>query len=93
MSEKKFPWGCVIGGCGVMVLGAIVAVVSMTIWTVKKAEEFEEELKNPDAQRARVMEILGAETLPEGLHPMMGMSIPFLADIYGNQNQRDRARS
>jgi hypothetical protein len=70
---------------GVGCLGAVVlavgAVAALGFFGYRKAKQFEAELKDPDARAAKVRSVLGAATLPEGYHPFMAMSIPFVMEM------------
>ncbi len=83
MSEGKqiSPWVYVGCGCasgiGLLVLG----VVGLGFWGFHKANEFAESLEDPDQRREKVLDVLGAETLPDGYYPVIGMSIPFVMDV------------
>jgi hypothetical protein len=82
MQEKKgFPWGWVLGGCAIAVVLIIIAVVGGGYFLYNKAQEFSEDMKDPKKREAKVMEVLGAETLPEGLHPIIGFSVPMVMDV------------
>jgi hypothetical protein len=82
MEEKKgFPWGWVLGGCAIVVVCIIIIVVGAGYFVYNKAQEFSEDIKDPKKREAKVMEVLGAETLPEGLYPVVGLSIPMLMDV------------
>jgi hypothetical protein len=79
--ERRFPWGWVLGGCGCLVIGTIVVIAGAGFWAVRQAKHFAEDMKDPQARAAKVERILGAETLPEGYHPVIGFSIPFFLDL------------
>jgi hypothetical protein len=82
MEEKKgFPWGWVLGGCAIVVVCIIIVVVGAGYFVYNKAQEFSEDIKDPKKREAKVMEILGAETLPEELYPVVGLSVPMIMDV------------
>jgi hypothetical protein len=78
---KKFPWGCVIGGCAATIVLVLVVVGVGGFFGVRALKRFGESLADPDKRAERVMEILGAETLPEGLYPGIAFSFPYVADF------------
>lgn len=82
MAEKKrFPWGCLLGGCAIAVVGAIAVVVGVGYLGVQKARQIGEDLKDPEKRAEKVMDVLGAEILPEGLYPGVSFSVPFVMDM------------
>ncbi len=91
MSEKKFPWGCVLGGCATFVVLTIVVVGGLSYFGVKKAKQFAEDIKDPAARAGKVQEILGADEFPDGYYPVIGISVPFIADfaLLGDQPSHD----
>jgi hypothetical protein len=78
---KTSPWVYVAIGCAVVVVLAIVAVVGLGFFGYRWAKKFEAELKDPAEREKKVLAVLGAEELPPGYHPMVGMSIPFVMDM------------
>lgn len=70
------PWVWVAVGCGGFVLLAGIAVVGLGLWGYKAAKQLETEMKDPASREAKVLEVLGAERLPEGYYPMVGFSVP-----------------
>ncbi len=83
MSQKKTssPWMWIGCGCGVIVLILGVAIGGAGYFGVKKAKEFGESMTDPVKREERVLEILGADTLPPDLHAMFGFSIPFVLEV------------
>ncbi len=83
MSEGKgFPaWAWV--GCGC--LGAIAAImifaVALGFWAVQRARQFGEEIADPEERAKKVVAVLRATELPEGYHPVVAFSVPFLLDV------------
>ena len=83
MSEDKaFPvWAWV--GCGC--LGAIGAMVVLAVvigfWGVQKARQFGEEIADPGEREKKALAALGASEMPEGYHPVVGLSVPFVLDL------------
>jgi hypothetical protein len=78
---KTSPWVYVAVGCGVVVVLAILAVVGLGFFGYRWAKKMEAEIKDPVEREKKVLSVLGAERLPEGYHPMVGLSIPFFMDM------------
>ncbi len=82
MSEqKKSPWMWIGCGCGLLVLIIGVAVGGAGFVAVKKAREFGESMTDPVKREEKVLEVLGGESLPPGMHAMLGFSIPWVLDV------------
>jgi len=83
VSERKaFPgWAWV--GCGCLgAIGAIaIFVVAVGFWAVQRARRFGEEIADPGARAKNVLAVLGASEMPEGYHPVVALSVPFLLDM------------
>jgi len=76
--KKTSPWVWVAVGCfGVVALGILI-VVGVGWFGYSKAKQFGEEMKDPVKREAKVKEVLHAETLPEGYHPVIAMTVPFV---------------
>ena len=75
------PWVFVGCGCGLAVLLIGLALGGLAYFGYQGAKQFEADMKDPAARTDRVLEILGAEDLPEGYHAVMGMSVPLVMDI------------
>lgn len=77
MGEGRSALQLVLLGClgMAMVLVAVVAVGGY--WVYQWGQGLEAEMKDPEARHERALEILGAETLPDGYHPFLGMEAPF----------------
>lgn len=78
---KTSPWVWVGCGCGVAILLLALAVGVGGFFAAKEIKEFAEEMEDPAARGDKVRSILGTDELPDGLHPMLGMSIPFVFDV------------
>ncbi len=80
MAEKRSAWVYVGIGCAVLlVLGVAVAGLG-GFWVFRKAKQLEAELKDPDTRTAKVKQVLGAETLPEGYHAFAAFTVPFVME-------------
>lgn len=66
--------GC---GCLVVIVAVTLAFCGGIYACFKKVEQFGETMKDPEARRNAVMEILGAETLPPQMNSHFGFSMPF----------------
>jgi hypothetical protein len=68
-------------GCTVLVVLGIVGATLLGFAGYRWAKRVESEIKDPAIRETRVKEVLGAERIPDGYHPMIGMSIPFFMDM------------
>jgi hypothetical protein len=80
-TKKTSPWVYVGIGCAVVVVLGLAAVTTLGFLGYRWAKQVESELKDPGSREAKVKAVLGAERLPEGYHPMVALSIPFLMDM------------
>lgn len=78
MAEKKSVALGIAIGCLAVVLGLMAMAGACSLWLYRQGQQLEQDMSDPVARRDRVMEILGAETLPDGYHPFVGFSIPFV---------------
>ena len=82
MAEKKTsPW--VYVGCGCLVVIALVVVGGIGgCWYLgKKAVEFGESMKDPEARTERALRVLGTDALPEGYSALFGFNFLSLFEI------------
>ncbi len=79
--KKTSPWVYVGIGCGVVVGLIVIAVVVVGYVGYRFARQVSTELNDPVAREAKVKTVLGADTIPDGYYPAMGLSIPFLMDM------------
>ena len=75
------PWVYVAIGCFAVVAVGVAAVAALGFMGYRWAKRMESDLKDPVARAAKVNEVLGAERLPEGYHPVISMSVPFVMDM------------
>lgn len=77
---KNVWWYC---GCGCAVLAVLlVGVIAAIGFSGARAfKDFADTMKDPVAREARVLEILGAERLPEGLHAQVYLRIPYVVEL------------
>ena len=79
--KKSSPVLWVVVGCaGAIVLGIIVLSV-LAFFGYRAAKRVQSDIKDPAAREARVLEVLGGSKIPEGYHPVLGMSIPIVMDL------------
>ncbi len=83
MAEKKSSKGClyVALGCFGLVVLVGIGIAALVWWGAQKAAEIEEQIKDPVAREAKVKEMLGTQTLPEGYYAGFAMRIPFAMDM------------
>lgn len=81
MSKKNNACLFMAIGCGAAVLLGAAVLGGLVFWGARQAHKLEEQMRDPRARDTRVREILGAEELPEGYQAVMGLSIPYLAEM------------
>jgi hypothetical protein len=57
------------------------AFVVIFLLGLSAARNFEAGFSDPDVRDSAVRELLGTETLPEGLHPLGAVTVPFFAEV------------
>lgn len=91
MAEKKGNILLYIGiGCAGLVLLAGVAIVGLGYFGIKKAKEFEENIKNPGPKS---LELLGVEQLPPEYNAQVALSIPFVMEMVIISNGQPRSEN
>ena len=80
-SRGTSPWVWIGCGCGVFLLLLALAVGGLGFLGYRGIQQIEKDMKDPVARALRAKEILGAERLPAGYHPILGISIPFFMDL------------
>ncbi|MEM1249378.1 MAG: hypothetical protein AAGA81_14940 [Acidobacteriota bacterium] len=83
MSEKQRTpgWVWAAFGCIFAAFAAAVFFVVVFVFGARKVREFEADLKDPVSREERVLEVLGADAMPDGFYPMVGFSLPFVFDM------------
>lgn len=83
MAEKKgtSPWVWVGCGCIAAIVLLIALVLGAGFFGVQALKGYVEDLENPEVRETKVLEILGADALPEGLNAQMFFSVPFVMDM------------
>lgn len=80
VEKKTSPWLYVGIGCGVLLLLGIGGTVAAVMFGASKLQEIKEDMANPVARTEKVKKLLGADTLPEGYHAVMALSVPAIMD-------------
>jgi len=80
VADSKTVFAYIGIGCIVIVGMMAIAAGACGVWVYSEAQRFEAEARDPEARADRVLSILGADTLPQGYYPMIGISIPFVMD-------------
>lgn len=78
-SNQACIW--IAAGCGGAMLVVTIAIVLAGYFTVQKARQFGEDMKDPVVREQRTLEVLGTDALPEGYYANIGMSIPWVMDF------------
>jgi len=77
-SGKTSPWVYVALGCLGAAVVAILVVAGLGFAGWRWARGVEQQLEDPAAREAKVLEVLGAERVPDGYHAVIAIEIPFL---------------
>ena len=82
MTEQRgrSPWIYVGVGCLVAVGLAVSAAVTVALLGYRWAKQVERDTSDPVTRAERVKEVLGCDELPDGYHPVVGLSLPFVTD-------------
>jgi hypothetical protein len=78
---KTSPWVYVGIGCTAVVVLIVAGVASVSFFGYRWAKRMEADMKDPAARESRVKQVLGCQSLPEGYHPMVSVSIPFVMEM------------
>ena len=79
--KKTSPWVIVGIGCAAIVVIGLGAITTVGFLGYRWAKKMEAEIKDPTTRAAKVQQVLGAERLPDGYHPMVSVSFPFVMDM------------
>jgi hypothetical protein len=74
-------WVYIAMGCGALVVIAVGSIAALGFMGYRWAKKMEADLKDPATRAAKVNEVLGADRLPDGYHPMVSVSVPFVMDM------------
>lgn len=82
MAARQGSQSCLLIGVGCAISIAVVAVVvgGLMFYGFRKAREVETTMKDPEARRSQALELLAADSLPEGYYAVTAFSIPFLME-------------
>ena len=83
MSPKKStsPWIYVGCGCLAFILIMVAVVVGGGYFGFTKIKGYVEDLEDPERRNARALELLGAESLPEGYYTLFFLPVPWVFDF------------
>lgn len=70
--------GC---GCAAVIALFLVAVLTLTWGTYRAGEDFERQVRDPDAAAERAREVVAFADLPEGYRALGTLSVPLLLDV------------
>lgn len=79
-SSKTSPWVWVAAGCGGALFLIAGCMVTVAYFGVRQVRQIEEAMRDPEKRRAAALDVLNAEELPEGYHPMMSLSVPLVME-------------
>jgi len=80
VADSKTVFAYIGIGCIVIVGLMAIAAGACVVWVYSEGQRFEAEARDPQARSARVLSVLGADTLPDGYYPMIAISIPFVME-------------
>lgn len=76
----RSPWVYVGIGCIVAAGLAVSGGVTLALLGYRWAKQVERDFNDPNTRAARVKDVLGCDELPDGYHPVVGFSLPFVTD-------------
>ncbi len=74
-------WVYIAAGCGGAIVLALVALGVVGYLGYRWVEDVKETHEDPASREAKVLEVLGAESIPEGYYSAAGVSIPFVMQL------------
>jgi len=80
VADSKTVFAYIGIGCIVIVGLMAIAAGACGVWVYSETQRFEAEASDPEARGARVLSVLGADSLPDGYYPMVAFSIPFVME-------------
>jgi len=78
---KTSAWAYIGSGCTALVVVGVLFVAAVIFFGYRLARQVRSEQQDPQARESRAKEVLGAQALPDGYHPMLSVSIPFVMDV------------
>ena len=94
--QVKTPtWVYIAVGCGGAILLALVALGVVGYLGYRWVEDVKETHEDPASREAKVLEILGADSIPEGYYGAAGVSIPFVMQlaVLSDREPRENGRT
>ncbi len=73
-------WIWIGTGCLLAVVLFVAVVGGLFYYGFRKTREFEQTMKDPVARTEQALELLGAESLPDGYHAVTAFSVPLLME-------------
>lgn len=64
-------------GCLVAVALVLVGMGACGVWLYQRGQQFERAMEDPRARTEAVLDVLGADSLPDGYHAAVAFSVPF----------------
>jgi len=74
-------WVYIAAGCGGAIVLALVAAGVVGYLGYRWVEDVKETHEDPASREAKVLEVLGADSIPEGYYGAAGVSIPFVMQL------------
>ena len=79
--SKYTVWHYVGCGCAILLVLGILGVGGCFWALTNWGRQVESELKDPEARAEKARSLLGYEELPDGYHPGISFSVPFVMDV------------
>ena len=88
-------WVYIAAGCAGVVVLALVGLGVVGYLGYRWVEDVKETHENPASREAKVLEILGADRIPEGYYGAAGVSIPFVMQlaVLSDKEPRENGRT
>lgn len=78
---SRIPWAWIGCGCGVLVLVLLMAVGGAAWFGVRTVQDLKHGLEDPEARRAKALEVLRTDSLPEPYEAILALEIPFFLEM------------
>lgn len=79
--DRRSPWVYVALGCGCLVLLVVAAVAAIGVVGYRATKTMAENLKDPVKREAGVKQVLGCDTIPDGYHAAMSVTVPLVMEM------------